>query len=438
MNSKPQEKIILDVGAWEQKFQELMQEVKPRHRWTLKLDETLQPDCVAQGGKQYQQKAFGRFRCSSCRRNWASAQVQVLCHMYLEPRESQGHVFMRLFAQRCQKCSGAQFEKPEFSIESAMRILNNLVYRIWERCYGNGIRKFSEIPVIPELPLEGSHDMSNCEACNLGFCVMSLQNCMTKPSNSPFSYMEIGSFDDICSQTQAMNQSAKAKEAQRSGDSCEHKRSGPSHATARTHMPGTGPQLKWEAGRQPTPGSDQQAARRTGSQPIQVSRSLPSGWTALQPTRAVGSLSSQGANSQSALRTGPQTPQKTYSQAVRQVNQQSKQETVSQATQGAGLQAPKKTDLQPTRRVSPTATHGSDLQPTRRVSPTATHGSGTFNGTQGVYRRQESYLPRGYAPDSFSRSSTMPPNDSRGPNNLFRWGYDCVADLWNFVASKLF
>lgn len=332
-------------------------------------------------------------------------------------------MLMRLFAQRCQKCSGAQFEKPEFSIESAMRILNNLVYRIRERCYGNGIRKFSEIPVIPELPLEGSHDMANCEACILGFCVLSLQNCMTKPSNSPFSYMEMGSFDDICSQTQAMNQSAKAKEALRSGGSYEHKRSGPSHAIAGTQVPGMGPQPKKETGQQPTPGSDQQAARRTGSQPIQVSRSLPSGWTALQPTRPVSSLSSHVANSKSTLGTGPQTPQKTYSQAVRQVSQQSKQETVSPATQGADFQATKKTDL----------------QPTRRVSPIATPGSGIFNGTQGVHRRQESYLPRGSAPDNFSRSSPkMPPNDSFGLSNLFRWGCDRVADVWNFVASKYF
>lgn len=343
--------------------------------------------------------------------------------MYLKPRESQGYVLMRLFAQRCKKCSGAQFEKPEFSTESAMRILNNLVYRIQERCYGNGIRKFSEIPVIPELPLDGSHDMANCEACNLGFCGLSSQNYMTQPSNSPFSYMEIGSFDDIFSQTQAMNQSAKAKEAQRSGDSYEHKRSGTSHATAGTQVPGTGPQPKQETGRQPTLGSDHQAARRTGSQPIQVSRLLPSRWTTLQSTRAVGSLSSQGANSQSSLRTGPQTHQKTYSQAVKQVSQQSKQETVSQATQGAGLQVPKKTDL----------------QPTWRVSFIDTHGSGTFNGTRGVYRRPESYLPKGYAPDSFSRSSTkMPSNYSLGLTNLFSWGCDRVADLWNFVASKFF
>nr|KAF6383531.1 receptor transporter protein 4 [Pipistrellus kuhlii] len=283
MNSRPNEIIILEVGAWEQTFQELMQEVNPWHRWTLKFDETLQLGCVAQGGKQYQQTAFGRFRCSSCRRIWGSAKVQVLCHMYLKPRESQGHVFMRLFAQRCKKCSGTQFEKPEFSTESAMRILNNLVYRIQERCYGNGIMKFSEIPVIPELPLDGSHDMANCEACNLGFCGLSSQNYMTQPSNSSFSYMEIGSFDDIFSQTQAMNQS------------------------------------------------------------------------------------------------GTQGVYRSQTQAMNQ------------------------------------------------------------SGTQGVCRRQDSYLPRGYAPDSFSRSSTkMPSNDSLGLTNLFRWGCDRIADLWNFVASKFF
>lgn len=286
-----------------------------------------------------------------------------------------------------------------------MRILNNLVYRIRERCYGNGIRKFSEIPVIPELPLDGSHDIANCEACTLGCCILRPQDDVTKPSNSPFSYMEIGSFDDIFSQTQAMNQSAKAKESQRSGDSCEHKRSGPSHATAGTQMLGTGSQPKRETGRQPTPGSDQQAARKTGSQPIQVSRSLPSGWTAPQPTRAVSSLSTQGANSKSALGTGPQTPPKTYSQAVRQISQQSKQETVSQATQGAAIQARKKIDV----------------QPTWRVSPTATYGSGTFSGTQGVYRNQESYSPRASAPDSFSRSSTKTPANDSLSLNLFKW-----------------
>ncbi|KAF6121542.1 receptor transporter protein 4 [Phyllostomus discolor] len=356
MNSKPQEEIILDVATWEKTFQELIQEVKPRARWTLKLDGTLQPDCVAQGWKQYQQRAFGRFSCSSCKRNWASAQVQILCHMHLEPRKSQGQVLMRLFGQRCQKCSRSRFEKPKFSSDSTMRILNNLVRRIRERYYGDGVKKYSEIPVIPELPLDGSHDMANCEACVLGFCVQSSQNCMTKPSKSPLPYMEIGSSlphtGDICEQKQARNQSAGAKEAQGSGCSFEHKMSGPSHATARTQVPGAGPQSKWEVGRQLTPGADRQAARGIGSQPMQAAGSLPQGWTDLQPTRAVGPLPSVRADSKSTLGTGQQIPQRTYSQALRRSGQQSKQETGSQATPGAGLQATKGTDPQPTRRTS--------------------------------------------------------------------------------------
>ncbi|KAM5335298.1 LOW QUALITY PROTEIN: receptor-transporting protein 4 [Glossophaga mutica] len=335
MNSRPQERMILDVGTWEKTFQELMQQVKPRARWTLKLDETLQPDCVAQGWKQYQQTAFGRFQCSSCKRNWASAQVKILCHMHLEPRKSQGRVLMRLFSQRCQKCSRSRFEKPEFSSDSTMRILNNLVRRIQEKYYGDGVKKYSEIPVIPEVPLNGSHDMANCEACVLGFCTRSSQSCMTKP----LSYMEIGSSlphtGDICGQNQARNQSAGAKEAQKSRCSFEHKMSGPSHATARTQVPGAGPQPKQEIGQQPRPGADQQAARGTGgSQPNQVAGSLPPRWTDLQPTRAVGPLPLVGADSQSTLGTGKQTPQRTYSQLLRRSGQQSKQETVHEPHQG--------------------------------------------------------------------------------------------------------
>ncbi|KAM7133638.1 receptor-transporting protein 4 [Molossus nigricans] len=422
MNSKPKEKMFLDFGTWEQTLQELMQEVKPRDRWCLKLDETLKPDSVAQGWKQYQQKAFGRFRCSSCKRSWASAKVQILCHMYLERRKSQGQVLMRLFAQRCKKCSKSHFEKPEFSLDSAMRILNNLVRRIQERCYENGIRKFAEIPVIPEVPLEGSHDTANCEACILGFCAQSLQNCTT-PFKSPFSYMEFRSSlphsGDMCSQNQAMNQPAKAEKAQRRGNSCEHKRSGPSHATAGTQLPRTGPRPKQETGQQPTPGADQQAARRTKPQPTQVTKSHPPGCTNRQPTQAVGSLPSPSTNSLSALGTGPQTPQKTYSQAVRCASQQSKQEILSQAKQEAGLQA----------------TKGTDPQPTRRAGPTTTRGSDTCNEIHALLRRQERCSPRGPPPDGFSRSS-MPPNNFHGPDNLFMWGFVCVAALWAFIIRR--
>ena len=61
MAPQPQEKkTVLDVGAWEQIFQELMQQEKPRARWTLKLDKNLDPNCLAEGWKQYELKGFGR------------------------------------------------------------------------------------------------------------------------------------------------------------------------------------------------------------------------------------------------------------------------------------------------------------------------------------------------------------------------------------------
>lgn len=53
------EKMVVDIRTWEQTFQELIQEAKPWAKWTLKLDENLQLDCLAQGWKQYQQRAFG-------------------------------------------------------------------------------------------------------------------------------------------------------------------------------------------------------------------------------------------------------------------------------------------------------------------------------------------------------------------------------------------
>nr|XP_023407365.1 receptor-transporting protein 4 isoform X2 [Loxodonta africana] len=55
----PRRRMALDIKSWEQTFQELIQQEKPRARWTLKLDEKLQPNSVDQGWKQYKQRAFG-------------------------------------------------------------------------------------------------------------------------------------------------------------------------------------------------------------------------------------------------------------------------------------------------------------------------------------------------------------------------------------------
>ncbi|XP_068830529.1 receptor-transporting protein 4 [Capricornis sumatraensis] len=367
MDTKPQSKrIALDIKEWEQTFQELICQEKPRARWTLKMDGNLRPNCVAQGWRQYQQRGFGRFQCSSCRRSWASAQVQILCHMYLESQKSTGKVLVRIFGQRCKKCFQSQFEKPDFSPESSQRILKNLVQRVLEKFYRNGIRKVSEIPVKPEVPLDGSHDKANCEACILGYCGLNLENCMTGPGKSSLCYMNTGNSSphngDECGQNRSRNHSAAG-----SGYSETLIGSGPSHVTAGIQVPGTGPQPKREMGQLFTPGGDRQVARATGPQPIQVARSLPPGWTDPWPNQAVGPLPAGDAYSQSTLRRGPQAPRMTYSQAIRMSGQRSTQD--AQATQGAQLQATKTTEPQPTRGTMPRATSRSDSQAKARAGP---------------------------------------------------------------------
>lgn len=169
------------MKVWQQVFQELIQEVKPWHTWTLRLDETLIPNALQPGWTQYQQWVFARFQCSWCSRTWASAQVQVLFHMHWSKRESKGQVKMRIFAQRCQKCFNPPFEIPEFTEENISRILSNLVFRILEKCYKEGFKSMKEIRTVEDNYVEGPHDIGNCEACLQGFCAQSGLGLTTQP-----------------------------------------------------------------------------------------------------------------------------------------------------------------------------------------------------------------------------------------------------------------
>ncbi|XP_012930430.2 receptor-transporting protein 4, partial [Heterocephalus glaber] len=125
--------MVLDIRTWEQTFQELIQQEKPWAKWTLKLNEDIEPDSVAPKWKQHQQTAPGRFSCTLCHQSWDSAQVKILCHVYWDHWTCQGQVFMRLFAQKCQKCLCSQLENPEFSTDSIMKILETLVQYILQR-----------------------------------------------------------------------------------------------------------------------------------------------------------------------------------------------------------------------------------------------------------------------------------------------------------------
>ncbi|XP_041533334.1 receptor-transporting protein 3 [Microtus oregoni] len=176
-----------DTEVWQQVFQELIQEVKPWHKWTLTPDKELLPDVLNPGWTQYQQKTFARFLCPSCSRSWASGCVLVVFHMRWYKKNSKGRVKMRVFAQRCNKCPEPPFAAPEFSWDNISRILSNLVFRILRKCYGEEFKEMAEIPLLGDTGLEGPHDRNNCEACLQGFCVQSSSGLASKPPACPLS-----------------------------------------------------------------------------------------------------------------------------------------------------------------------------------------------------------------------------------------------------------
>ncbi|XP_076433292.1 receptor-transporting protein 3 isoform X2 [Peromyscus maniculatus bairdii] len=176
-----------DIELWQQVFQELIQEVKPWHKWTLTQDNGLLPDVLKPGWMQYQQKTFARFHCSCCSRSWASGCVLTIFHMHWCEKKGQGQVKMRVFAQRCNKCPEPLFAAPEFTWDNISRILNNLLFRILKKCYGEGFKQMDEIPLHGDTSLQGPHDSSNCEACLQGFCAQSGSGLASKPPARPLS-----------------------------------------------------------------------------------------------------------------------------------------------------------------------------------------------------------------------------------------------------------
>ncbi|XP_032731506.1 receptor-transporting protein 4 isoform X1 [Lontra canadensis] len=377
-------KAVLDIRTWEQAFQELMQQEKPRATWTLTLDEKLEPEYLPEGWKQYQQKGFGRFQCSSCRRNWASAQVHILCHMHLEPRKSQGQVIMRLFAQRCQKCSWSRFENPEFSPESAMRILKNVVRRILEKFYGNGFRKFPELPIIREVPLDGSHDTKNCEACTLGCCSWRSQNNMTEPPISPSSYLDIMSSSCHMGDVDSKNQECGSIQVFKDPE--------PSHTNAETQVPGAGIQPTWETSKQPTPMTDREA---------------PEG------------------NSQSTQETAPQTPWRTYSEVLRLARQQSTQQSRSQATWTMSTMI--RSYTQTRGRTAPSAL-GSHLH----LTPRTARGFVIVSRTQATWRRSHRYA----VPNTGRMYLHSMQRDTFSELDVFFYLWICIVLFFVFVGKN--
>ncbi|XP_027731597.1 receptor-transporting protein 3-like [Vombatus ursinus] len=174
---------------WEQTFQQVIREKKPQHRQTLEVDSDLEVKSVQWGWRQYKHKSLARSVGSHGQgplgplwvlpvgalsgTEWVSA-LLVWKQLGLDPgadslpclQEPYGQVEMRVFAQRCQKCSTALFEEPEFSQEGIERVLGCLVVWILLRCYRESVPLGAtrEDPFRAALP-SGPRDTENCEAC---------------------------------------------------------------------------------------------------------------------------------------------------------------------------------------------------------------------------------------------------------------------------------
>ncbi|XP_067417147.1 receptor-transporting protein 3-like [Emydura macquarii macquarii] len=176
-----------NMKTWQRKFDLKMAQEKPEDSWSLTLEDNLNPRNPERGWHLYQQrKAFGRFQCSRCPRHWPSAQVLILFHMHLGRRRGrgQGQVKVRVCGQKCNKCSGAKFEKPTFSPENTEMILDNLVLKIHEKCYQEFFANRDLADPIVEEDVEGPHDTTRCEGCVLGICYLKGTALQIQPCSS--------------------------------------------------------------------------------------------------------------------------------------------------------------------------------------------------------------------------------------------------------------
>uniref|UniRef100_A0A8C4JLD4 3CxxC-type domain-containing protein n=1 Tax=Dromaius novaehollandiae TaxID=8790 RepID=A0A8C4JLD4_DRONO len=143
-------------------------EVKPEHKWVLKMDQKLTPNALPQGWKQVvEEHAFASFQCTQCQHSWGSAQAVILFHMYLDRARGCGWVKMRTFMQQCHKCLACAWAEPIFSETSARLVLLDLVTSIQQKCYGEHVA-WPQLHKVVIGGHGGPHKSEYCEACRLG------------------------------------------------------------------------------------------------------------------------------------------------------------------------------------------------------------------------------------------------------------------------------
>ncbi|XP_053565028.1 receptor-transporting protein 1-like [Bombina bombina] len=159
------------LDEWSNTFSQKIEQIKPSDRWILEIDNNI---CDSRSGWEYfvQDEAFGWFHCSQCYNSWESVNVCVVFHMKLDHNSGymkQGTVKMRQLRQRCHKCNGDNFVKPEFPSNVRNNILDNLIIQIRKYCY-----KERNVPNLRDVRCgnvtHGRHISSHCEACKWGIC----------------------------------------------------------------------------------------------------------------------------------------------------------------------------------------------------------------------------------------------------------------------------
>ncbi|RMC02075.1 hypothetical protein DUI87_21237 [Hirundo rustica rustica] len=157
------------MGTWQGIFAVKIAEMNVRDPWTLLEDDALQVHACRPGWKEFvQHRALGRFQCSQCFHKWSSAKVHILFHMC--HCQDWGTVQMRIFRQKCRRCTNPRLEDPDFSQETVETVLHNLVIKILQYFYKKSVQPSDLLEVVVDTPVSGPHDRAHCEACQLGVC----------------------------------------------------------------------------------------------------------------------------------------------------------------------------------------------------------------------------------------------------------------------------
>ncbi|OCT80656.1 receptor-transporting protein 3 [Xenopus laevis] len=163
----------MEQRNWKSLFKDELERISAPHEWDFILDNTLQKQLA---WLVYIPCTFGRFHCSSCNRLWHSARVHLLFLMMLDKVRRCGTVKMRIFKQKCRRCTSADMEEPEISQENIRIVIGNLVNRIQSKIYLKNNWNQDRKPLVIDNFIEGPHNKEHCEACQANVCPISMLN----------------------------------------------------------------------------------------------------------------------------------------------------------------------------------------------------------------------------------------------------------------------